>query len=542
MASSLINIASSGLKAAQVLLNTSSNNITNVYTDGYSRQTVTLSTTSTSSGVTVSSVDREYDALTVAQLRNASAEYAETSAYYDQISQIDSLLSSDDSSIDTLLSDFFSSLSTLSSDASDSSARAAVLSSAEALVTQLQTIDDYLTSMDSAINQEISTTVDLVNSYAEQIAELNQQITSLGSDSSSANSLLDQRDTLINELNDLVGVTVSTQDDGVVSVSLSNGLTLVQGNTAYGLATVTDSSDTSRLTIAYDNGSGSLVSISEDDISGGSLAGLFAARDDIDSTSNALGQIALQLASSLNDLQSSGYDLNGDAGTDFFTYDEPSVSAYTTNSGGATLTAAYSDTSEVQASDYTLAYTDSGWTATKVSDGSTVAVETGSDDDGNTTLTFDGLTVTVDGSADAGDKFTVETVSDVISSLSVALSDGALIAAAGTSDGGESDNSNLTNMIALESSDLINGTYTLTESYASLISDIGVKASSAESLATSQETIVTSLTEQQQSVSGVSLDEEYVNLVAYQQYYSACAQVLSSANTIFDSLLSAINS
>ncbi|MCL2899825.1 flagellar hook-associated protein FlgK [Brenneria tiliae] len=540
MASSLTSIASSGLKAAQMLLNTTSNNITNVYTDGYSRQTVTLSSTTTSSGVTISSVNRAYEELTVAQLRNASASYAATSSYYDQISQIDSLLSSDDSSIDTLLSNFFSSLSSLSANASDSSARQAVLSSAESLVTQLQTIDDYLTSMDSAINQQITTSIDQVNSYAEQIAELNEQIAKLGSDSSSANALLDQRDQLINKLNDIIGVTVSTQDDSVVTVSLSNGMTLVQGSTAYSLTTVTDSTDTSRLTIAYDNGSGNLTNINESEISGGSIAGLFAVRDDIDSTRNTLGQIALTLASNLNELQSEGYDLSGDAGTDFFTYDDPSVSAYTTNSGSASLTAAYSDTSAVAASDYTLAYKDGNWTVTKVSDGSTIDYTTSTDGDGNTALTFDGLTVTVSGAADSGDSFTVESVSGVISSLSVALSDGSLIAAAGTTDG-DSDNSNLTKMQALQTSDLINGTYTLTESYAALIGNIGVKTSSADSLSTSQSTIVTTLTEQQQSVSGVNLDEEYVNLTAYQQYYSACAQVLSTANNIFDSLLSAIN-
>ncbi|MEC5344849.1 flagellar hook-associated protein FlgK [Brenneria populi] len=561
MASSLVNIASSGLKAAQTLLNTTGNNITNAQTAGYSRQTVSLSSTvgqSTSygevgTGVAVSSVNREYNALTVAQLRDASASYAETSAYYNQLSQIDSLLAGSitsgtsttttSASIDSTLSDFFSSLSTLSSDASSTSSRQAVLNSAQALVTQLQTADNYLASMDTAINQEVSTTVDTINSYAEQIAELNAQISSMGSVGASANSLLDQRDQLINNLNDLVGVTVSTQGDSMVTVSLSNGLALVQGGTAYGLAAVADSADPSSVTVAYDNGSGTLTSINEDNIDGGSLAGLFAARDDIDNTRNSLGLIALELAGNMNELQSEGVDMNGDAGTDFFSYSDPSVVSNSKNSGSATLSAAYSDISSVAASDYTLSYKDGSWSVKQVSDGSTVSYTASTDSDGNATLSFDGLTITVSGDVAEGDSFTAKTVSGVISNLSVALSDGTQIAAGLDDDEtGDSDNRNLESMIDLQTAKLIDGNSTLTQSYASLISDIGIKTSSANSLSTSQSTIVTSLTEKQQSVSGVSLDEEYINLYSAQQYYTACSQVLSTANTIFDSLLSAINS
>ncbi|MCG8708898.1 flagellar hook-associated protein FlgK [Brenneria sp. 4F2] len=559
MASSLVNIASSGLKAAQTLLTTTGNNVTNAKTDGYSRQTVSLSSNigqSTSygevgSGVTVNSVNREYDKLTVAQLRDASASYAQTNAYYNQVSQIDSLLSSSVSSdstttssgIDGMLSDFFSSLSTLSSDTSSTSSRQAVLSSAQSLVTQLKTADSYLSSMDSAINEEVSTTVDTINSYASKIATLNTQISNMGSAGEAANSLLDQRDQLINNLNELVGVTVSTQDDSVVTVSLSNGLSLVQGGSAYELTAVSDSADPTRTTIAYSSGNGRLTTINEDNIEGGSLAGLFAARDDIDNTRNAIGKIALELAGNMNELQNKGIDLDGETGSDFFSYSDPSVVSNSKNTGSAQLTIAYSDISSAEASDYTLSYKNGSWNVKQVSDGSSVSYTTATDSNGNATLSFDGLTVTVSGDAAQGDSFRAETVSTVVSNLSVALTDGSQIAAGlDDSDTGSSDNRNLQSMIDLQTSKLINGNSTLTQYYSSLISQIGINTSSASSLSSSQSTIVTSLTEKQQSVSGISLDEEYINLYGAQQYYTACSQVLSTANTIFDSLLSALNS
>ncbi|PWC22145.1 flagellar hook-associated protein FlgK [Brenneria roseae subsp. roseae] len=548
MASSLINIASSGLKAANLALSTTSNNIANANTDGYNRQSVKLAESagtmtsygSAGTGVSILTVDRAYDALVVAQLRSATASYESINAYYEQISQVDNLLSDSESSLSTMMSSFFAGLQSLTENASDTSARQTIISSAQSLVNQYVSADTYLRDMDSAINQQLSTNIDLVNNYATQIANINQQITRLGSSGTSANDLLDQRDLLIDNLNKLVGVTVSTQDSNVINVSLSNGQTLVQGNTAYQLVAVSSSADSSRITIAYDNGIGDPIEINEDTLTGGSISGLLSFRSDVlDSARNQLGLIALTLADSFNAQHSAGVDLNGEAGTDFFSFSSPGVISNTKNDGTAILSAAYTDTSEVKASDYSLSYDGSAWKVTRVSDNASVTATVDIDDDGNTTLSFDGLIVTVDGDASANDSFLVNTVSDVINSLSVRITDVALIAAG--SGGGESDNSNALKLLDLQNQNLIAGNATFNDAYASLVSDIGVKAQSAKTNSTVQSNIVDQLTTKQQSISGVELNEEYIDLTRYQQYYLANAKVLSTANTIFDSLLSAVN-
>ncbi|WJV60944.1 flagellar hook-associated protein FlgK [Pectobacteriaceae bacterium CE70] len=550
MSSSLINIASSGLKAAQVALSTTSNNISNVYTDGYNKQSVSLSQSSgvttsygtVGNGVTLVSIDRAYDSLVTSQLRSASSSYAATDSYYNQISQVDELLSDSDNSLSTLMSSFFDSLEALSENASDTAARQTVISSAQSMVNQFSSADQYLRDMDSSINQELTTSVSEINDYTQQIANLNEKIVQLGSASSSANSLLDQRDQLISELNNIVGVTVTTQDS-MVSVSLSNGLTLVQGNTSYELAAVASDDDPTRVTIAYDNGIGDPIQLDEDTLTGGSVGGLLSFRSDtLDSARSQLGVIALSLADSFNTQHKQGVDLNGDAGTDFFSVASPDIVSNSKNSGTAVLSASYTDTSAVQASDYTLTYTSGTWAVTKSSDGSGISYTSSTDGSGNTTLSFDGVEITVSGSASEGDKFTLNTVSNVIAGLSVEITDPGLIAAGmDDSDSGESDNRNASALLALQDNNLINGSSTFNDAYAALVSDIGVKTSGAETNSTTQESIVTQLTEKQQSISGVNLEEEYVDLQRYQQYYTANAKILSTANSIFDTLLSAVD-
>ncbi|WP_287812839.1 flagellar hook-associated protein FlgK, partial [Pseudomonas sp.] len=233
---SIISIGVSGLNAAQVALSTSSNNITNVYTDGYNLESASLAA-STTGGVEVTSVDRTFDQFIAAQLNASTSTESALSTYSTQVSQVDDLLADSTSDLDTLMQDFFSSVQTMSSDASDSAAREEVIGSAETLVSQFNSLGSYLDDMQSSVNSQLSDQVDQVNDITDQIATLNQQISALGSNSDSANTLMDQRDALVTSLNELVDVDLTVQDNGSYSLSLSNGLSLVSGNQSFELAT-----------------------------------------------------------------------------------------------------------------------------------------------------------------------------------------------------------------------------------------------------------------------------------------------------------------
>jgi flagellar hook-associated protein 1 FlgK len=132
-------------------------------------------------------------------------------------------------------------------------------------------------------------------------------------------------------------------------------------------------------------------------------------------------------------------------------------------------------------------------------------------------------------------------VRDVVVDMSVAISDSSKIAAAGSSltsaGGGVSDNTNAKALLNLQTVKVVEGKSSISQAYASLVGDIGNKTSTAKVTDTSQKNVVSQLTTEQQSVSGVNLDEEYGDLVRFQQYYMANAKVIQTASTIFDSLL-----
>ncbi|AOP99529.1 flagellar hook-associated protein FlgK [Enterobacter hormaechei subsp. hoffmannii] len=542
--SSLINSAMSGLSAAQSALNTVSNNISSYNVAGYTRQTTILGASNSTltgggwvgNGVYVSGVQREYDAFITNQLRAAQNQSSGLTTRYQQMSKIDDVLSDTTNSLSANLQDFFKSLQTLVSNAEDPAARQTVLGKADGLVNQFKTNDQYLRDQDAQVNTAISTSVDQINNYAKQIANLNDQIsrlTGVGA-GASPNELLDQRDQLVSELNKIVGVDVTVQDSGTYNISIANGYTLVQGSNASQLAAVKSSADPARTTIAYVDAAAGNVEISEKQITTGSLGGLLTFRSqDLDQARNTLNQMALAFADAMNTQHQAGFDANGDKGGKLFDFGSPAVLSNGKNTGSASVTATMTDSTKVQATNYKVEYNGTDWTITRLSDNTSFTAMP--DTSGN--FSFDGLNVNISGSANNKDSFIVKPVNDVIVNMDVAISDESKLAMASAQGSGESDNTNGQKLLDLQSAKLVGGNKTFNDAYAALVSTVG---STTASLKTSSETkvnVVTQLTKQQQSISGVNLDEEYGNLQRYQQYYLANAQVLQTASTLFDALI-----
>ncbi|EGT3573524.1 flagellar hook-associated protein FlgK [Citrobacter amalonaticus] len=541
--SSLINNAMSGLSAAQAALNTASNNISSYNVAGYTRQTTIMAQANSTlgaggwvgNGVYVSGVQREYDSFITNQLRAAQNQSSGLTTRYEQMSKIDNLLASKTSSVSVSMQDFFTSLQTLVSNAEDPAARQTLIGKANGLVNQFKTTDQYLRDQDKQVNIAIGSSVDQINNYSKQIASLNDQIsrlTGVGA-GASPNDLLDQRDQLVSELNKIVGVEVSVQDGGTYNITMANGYSLVQGSNARQLAAVQSQSDPSRITVAYVDSIAGNIEIPEKLITTGSLGGLLTFRSqDLDQTRNTLGQLALAFADAFNQQHREGYDANGKNNVDFFSIGDPAVYGNSKNTGS--ISANVKTASEVQATDYKMVYDGAKWQVTRLADNTSFEVTESAGK-----LTFDGLEITVDTAADKNDSFIVKPVSDAIINMGVLVTNESQIAMAKDATAGESDNRNGQALLDLQKdSTTVGGSKSFNDAYATLVSDVGSKTATLKTSSTTQGNVVTQLSNQQQSISGVNLDEEYGNLQRFQQYYLANAQVLQTANSLFDALLS----
>ncbi len=87
---------------------------------------------------------------------------------------------------------------------------------------------------------------------------------------------------------------------------------------------------------------------------------------------------------------------------------------------------------------------------------------------------------------------------------------------------------------------MANGTSSISDSYGALVADVGTGTKQAELNTLAQQRVLDQAVSTRESISGVNLDEEAANLVRYQQAYQAAAQVITVANSLFDTLLNAV--
>lgn len=412
---SMFSIGLSGLNAAQNALNTSSNNISNVYTPGYNRELAQLGEGSVGGGVKVNDIERQFNTYVASQLNSAKTQSSALSTYYNQVTQIDNLLADRAAGLAPLMQGFFSSLEDLASAPSDPAARQGVLGTANTLSSQFRSFDGYLQDMQGNINSQIKDEITQINNTAEQIAGLNKEIALARARTGEApNSLLNQRDHMVSQLNERMDLRLNIQDGKTYNISLPNGQPLVTGTDSFQLEAMQADYDPQRTLVGYRDGGGNLVQLDESTITGGALGGLMTFRSEtLDKTQNQIGQLAVSLSTAFNEQHKLGVDLDGVQGEDFFAVRTPQTYGYESNSGTAFIEAAEFDTEtidQLRATDYTVRFEGGVPTVARNDNGTALDAEAVEWDSGAGKLTFGGITLTFSGTPNNGDRFEVQPV------------------------------------------------------------------------------------------------------------------------------------
>ncbi|RDB42331.1 flagellar hook-associated protein FlgK [Halomonas sp. DQ26W] len=546
---SMFSIGLSGLNAAQNALNTTSNNISNVYTPGYNRELTVLGEQgATVGGVQVNDIQRQFSQFVASQLNAATSSSSALAAYENQISQIDNLLADREAGLAPLMQNFFSSLEDLASAPSDPAARQSVIGTANTLTAQFRAFDGYLQDMQQGINGQISDEVTQINNTTEQLATLNREITLARARSGEApNSLLNQRDQLVHELSERMDVRLNIQDGKSYNISLPNGQPLVAGTNHYRLQFMDAPNDPQRTVLGYRDSGGNLVAMPEDTIKGGTLGGLMTFRaETLDKTQNQIGQLAVSLVVGFNEQHRLGHDLDGNQGADFFSIGKPQAYSYPHNTGGAEVVGTSFDAANIdqlRATDYTVRFGDPADPPQvfRKDNGQQLAENQVDWNAGDRTLGFGGITLEFSDTPDNGNRYEVQPVRRATANMESQIIDLDKIAAAQPNDDGSltgtGDNRNALALQNLQSQAMVAGRSSLSQAYGGMVSDVGNQANIVQVNLDARQGLTAQLKAVQQSESGVNLDEEAANLIRYQQFYSANARVIDTASTVFDTIL-----
>lgn len=647
MTSSIMQSGVSGLLAFQRSLTTVGHNITNVNTQGYSRQITELDTRGANltsngaigNGVRVSGIERQYDEFLTNQVRSRTSSSSEYEAFLNYARQVDNMLADPSAGLAPSIQEFFQAVNGVSTDPSSGPARQVLLTQGESLVDRFTSMSQRIDDLSDGVDNHMRNVVSEINTLSTSIADMNQEVVAaLGVTAGQPpNDLLDKRDELIRQLAELVDVDVTEQDNGSLSVFVGSGQPVVLNNRSSTLDFTANSLDPTKFDVVMTTTAGTNLDITRS-VSGGQLGGLINIRDQILNPAQAeLGRVAIGMATTFNDQHRVGYDLNNVLGTNFFTEPAAQVNTDTNNGGAATVAAAITDVSALTGDEYQIDFVAGNFQATNLTSNATTVLG------GAGTYVVDGVTLTIAGAAAAGDRWLVMPTRETARGMDTLITDTNAVAASapvtarepltntgsGTISQGQIVNEAnfLANPIATNPMEIritasgagtftyevhdvpsggaiytntlpigaggtvpaagdINGwSFELTGSptppdsffieenldgvndgrnalllaklqdkgtldggnanyqdvYGGLVSAVGTKVHLADINFEAQDSLLQQATMQKDSLSGVNLDEEAADLLLYQQAYAASAQVINVANSIFDTLLAAVN-
>ena len=452
---SVLTIAKDGLLSHQTAINLTGTNVTNASTENYSRQRAVFSTTLES--VQITGIERIYDQFLGVQINEQTNNLGYSQAREDALKEIEMIFNeTNGGGINQLLSEFWSAWGDLSANPSGEAERLTLVSTAESLTSLFRSYGDDLLSAQNDANDRVARLVDDANDIVADIVDTNEKIMQYGTgatDDTSLNALRDTQDALLSSLAEIVDFHYTRNDDGSVSVFLSNGLPLVDGTQSWELDVVADSETSFYNVVFTDDPTQELNSV----LTGGSLAAYLEIRDTtVVGYMDSLDTLAATLASEVNTQHGLGYDLNRDAGGAFFYFDaDPGVE----------------EARYLRVSDEIVSDTD------KIAASSTV--------------------------------------------------------------NGDGENATTISMLQDELT-MSGGTSTFGSYYSALVGQVGQDTAYASSSSTRNSDLLTQLTDKRDEVSGVSIDEEMINLIKFQTGYNASARLVAAAEELSGTLMSLV--
>jgi flagellar hook-associated protein 1 FlgK len=550
-----LHLARKALTAHQVAVQVAGHNLANAATPGYSRERANLVPAAERGGVDVASITRMRDRFLDAALLNEQQLLGKQAANEGLLQRIQAVVTDPPAEgLSAVLDKLFQGFQQVSATPTEQAARFEVKDAGERLAQTFNLMRARLDQIKTDLTTEIAQRVSEANQLISQIAELNRQIPPAQVMGSSPNDLLDQRDVLVSKLGEIAGVTQTDRSDGTVQLALTGtGVLLVDGTASFSLAaTVNGGADTIDLTAG-----GSLPVLPKSGRLGALLDARNVATGSLKQAATDLDTLAASIALQVNRLHASGTGLSEH--TALTAVNAVSSSAVALNAAGLAVTPV-NGTFKVIVHDATGAVTANS-TITITAGTTTLAdVQTALNAVAGLTATITGGKLTI--TAAAGRTFTfANDTSDTLAALGLntfftgstasTLAVNALVAndvtkiAAAVADSGNlvhsGDGSNALALARLRTAlAMASGTQTFTDFYGAVVGRVGSQMQTATEGVARQEAALQVIQNLQQQVSGVSTDEEMINLSQAQTAYAAAARYVTTIQAMIDTLLESV--
>ncbi len=545
-----LNLATLGLFAQKSAMQVVGNNVANVNTPGYSRQTANLSAKSASSGysfgqigigVSVTDITRTLNQHLNDQITSQTTEQSTWQEKTVMLQRVEGILNETPTTgMSHLINNVFKAWQDLNNDPLNMGARASVLSQSSNMANLVQNMDKNLNQVQTDANLAVSATVDKINSLSAQIVTLNNKVQLVEAAGNNANDFRDKRDTVLNELATLIDITSYEQSNGQLFVQTRSGTALVTGSTSFNLQVRANGNNNSYYSVDWNNGQGVTTDITAK-IQGGKLQSYIDMRDNVvPGYREKLDTLAGGFIHAINQQHQQGYGLDRSSGNNFFDALTGGITSNRDNTGTASGTITISDSSLVTRDNYTISFTSpTSYTVTNRGTGNSEGTFTYTAGSPLSFFTSVGLNVSLTGTPAAGDSFIAGATVGAAGKMAVNTSiQQNLAKIAASSDGTKADNSNAQSIVNLQLTGQIggysaaagSGAFTFTQYYTTLVSAVGTDTAFSNTNFNNNDNLLINLKNQREGISGVSLDQEMADLIRFQQAYTGASKVIQTIN------------
>ena len=549
---SVLNTAKLGLLSQQLAIEVTGQNIANVQTEGYSRQEVIFEATNprnfslgqVGTGVRVAGIERSHNEFLFSQILGEGDTLGRFQVRKDVFEQLELLLSENNGlSLNGSLSSFFNGLQDVASNPTGLPERSSLLAEAQNLSSVFNNLGESLFQIQQNLDSAISVEVAKINSLAQEVAALNKSIHANEPTTFSANDLRDKRDQKVKELSEMIDLNFVDEMDGQISLTLDDGTPLVLKSTVFTLATSINGNNKSFLDIGVLDATGNSTNVTSS-LTGGTIKGFLEMRDvEVEGLKDKLDRLAAGFIQEFNEIHQQGFGIDGSTGNNFFNPLKTTVVSNVNNTGSSTLTATNGDPSNISIDKYEITFTGSNsFSLQNLTTG--ISSGTFTFTSGSTFNLANGFAVTISGTPAVGDSYKLSASESAAREFSVSnevLSNGNKISAGlnSSTDGGNAlALTDLQSKLVFDSVTLKSGsgTFTFDEFYSSIVGTVGVQSYASRNTLSQKEGILLQLNPRRESIAGVSIDEEMINMIKFQQAFNAAARLIGVAEEMMDKL------
>ncbi len=553
---SILNTAKMGLLSQQLAIEVTGQNIANVQTEGYSRQEVNFEASNPrnfslgqiGTGVRVAGIERSHDKFLFSQILGEGDALGRFQVRKDVFEQLELLLSENNGrSLNGSLSSFFNGLQDVASNPTSLPERSSLLAEAQNLSSVFNNLGETLFQIQQNLDSAISVEVAKINSLAQEVSALNKSIHANEPTTFSANDLRDKRDQKVKELSEMIDLNFVDEQDGQISLTLDDGTPLVLQSTAFTLATSINGNNKSFLDVGVLDAAGNSTNVTSS-LTGGTIKGFLEMRDvEVEGLKDKLDRLAAGFIQEFNEIHQQGFGIDRSTGNNFFNTLRTTVVNNVNNTGSSTLTAANGDPSNISIDKYEITFTGSNSLSLQnLTTGASSGTFTFTS--GSTFNLANGFAVTISGTPAVGDSYKITASESAAREFSVSnevVSNGNKISAGlnSSTDGGNAMAlTDLQSKLVFDSVTLKagSGTFTFDEFYSSIVSTVGIQSFASRSTLSQQDGILLQLNTRRESIAGVSIDEEMINMIKFQQAFNAAARLIGVADELLDTIINQV--